>query len=106
MIDPQRAAAMAIANEIRSKRAILKKEIASNPARLEEVLEMRPCPTWLRSERLDRMLRCVPRMGSKRVARIFEEGQILGIRTMGNVTFAERQAVLRVLREKTHREAA
>lgn len=96
----QHLEALERANEIRLRRAALKREIKKEPWRFGEILEEEETPPWLRSERLGDLLFALPRFGPKRVPRTLDAIGVKGVRTMGNLTSRERLVLLLLLREK------
>jgi hypothetical protein len=100
----QHLEALERANEIRSARAALKREIHEHPSGLLKVL--RTPPEWLRAERVGRLLRYAPGLGPQRTRNILASIPVGEMRTVGNLTDRERAALLFKLGERTRIGAA
>src|SRR5712691_6524542 len=84
----QRLRALRQANEIRSSRAALKKELASGRVRIEDVLA-RP-PDWVRTVKVNVLLLALPKIGPARAARVLNQCRIAPSKTVGGVSERQR----------------
>lgn len=94
----QREQALERANEIRVKRAVLKRAVKSGEIRVTGILED-PVPTWLRSEPIGRLVKYIPRFGDKRTQTLLARIPVGYWRTLGNLTKREKTALILALKE-------
>lgn len=95
----QRSQALERANEIRTRRAELKREIKSGEVLISSVFQG-PIPSWLRSEQIGRLLKAVPLVGESRAREVLQSVRLDGMRTIGNLTAHEKAALILRLRER------
>ena len=81
-----------LANEIRSARAQLKKELASGKIELAQILA-RP-PEYVRTARVRDVLLALPKIGSVKAARILADCGIAHSKTLGGLTERHRAALM------------
>ena len=84
----QRLRALRQANEIRSRRAALKKELASGRVRIEDVLA-RP-PAYAKTAKVQDLLLAVPKVGPARVTRFLSHCRITPSKTVAGMTERQR----------------
>src|SRR6266849_7889330 len=84
----QRLRALRQANEIRSSRAALKKELASGRVRIEDVLA-RP-PDWARTAKVNALLLALPKIGPARADRFLRQCRIAPSKTIGGLSERQR----------------
>lgn len=100
----QNRAALVLANEVRTKRAALKRDIATGTIALGPFIG--DPPAWLRTAHVETMLRAVPGIGGRKAARILADAGIgLGAR-VGNLTLRQRLALRDAIETTTRRRAA
>ena len=92
----QRLRALRQANEIRSRRAVLKKELASGRVRIEDVLA-RP-PEYARTAKVQDLLLVVPKVGPARAARFLSRCRIAPSKTVGGMTERQRGELIELFR--------
>jgi len=92
----QRLRALRQANEIRSRRAALKKELASGRVRIEDVLA-RP-PDYAKTAKVQDLLLAVPKVGPARVARLLSRCRIAPSKTVGGMTERQRGELIELVR--------
>ena len=92
----QRMWALRQANEIRSRRAVLKKELASGRVRIEDVLA-RP-PEYARTAKVQDLLLVVPKVGPARAARFLSRCRIAPSKTVGGMTKRQRGELIELFR--------
>ena len=92
----QRLRALRQANEIRSRRAALKKDIASGRVRIEDVLA-RP-PVYATTAKVQDLLLAVPKVGPARVARFLRRCRIAPAKTVGGMTERQRGELIELVR--------
>jgi hypothetical protein len=84
----QRMRALRQANEIRSRRAALKKELASGRVRIEDVLAQPPA--YAKTAKVHDLLLAVPKVGPARAARFLSRCRIAPSKTVGGMTERQR----------------
>jgi hypothetical protein len=84
----QRLRALRQANEIRSRRAALKKDLASGRVRIEDVLA-RP-PAYAMTAKVQDLLLALPKVGPARAARFLRSCRIAPSKTVGGMTERQR----------------
>ena len=88
----QRLRALQLANEIRSARAQLKKDLASGRIELAQILA-RP-PECVRTARVRDVLLALPKIGSVKAGRILADCGIAHSKTLGSLTERQRTELL------------
>jgi hypothetical protein len=88
----QRLEALRKANEIRSARAQLKKDIAAGRVRIDEVL--RDPPACARTAKVDDLLLALPGFGKARVGRLLIRLQISESKTLAGLSDRQRTALI------------
>ena len=88
----QRLRALRRANEIRSARARLKRELASG--RLEPVQVLARPPACVRTARVREILLALPKIGSVKAGRILFAAGIADSKTLGGLTDRQRAELL------------
>jgi transposase len=96
----QRLRALRLANEVRSARAQLKKDLASGKIELAEILA-RP-PEWVRTARVRDVLLALPKIGSVKAGRILADCGIAPSKTLGGLTDRQRAELLKRFRRNGH----
>ena len=92
----QRLRALRQANEIRSRRAALKKELASGRVRIADVLA-RP-PAYAKTAKVQDLLLAVPKVGPARAARLLSRCRIAPSKTVGGMTERQRGELIELFR--------
>ena len=92
----QRRRALEQANETRSARATLKKELATGTIELAPILANPPA--WLRTARLRDILLAVPKIGSVKADRLLAHCRIADTKTLGGLTDRQRGELISLLR--------
>lgn len=92
----QRMDALQSANEIRTKRATLKKDLKAGRANIQELI-LDP-PEWLASAHLFDFLLATPKYGRVKVNRILTQCRISPSKTIGGLSERQRQEVVSYLR--------
>jgi hypothetical protein len=87
----QRLGALRLANEIRSARAQLKKDLASGKIELAQILAQPEC---LRTARVRDVLLALPKIGSVKAGRILADCGIAHSKTLGGLTERQRTELL------------
>ena len=93
----QRLRALRQANEIRSRRAALKKELASGRVRIEDVLAAQP-PDYAKTAKVQDLLLALPKVGPARVARFLSRARIAPSKTVGGMTERQRGQLIELFR--------
>ena len=86
--------ALAHANEVRLRRAQLKREVRVGEARLSEVLGGAEVSEWLAGEPIGRLLRSMHRFGTKRMTSLLQKHRISELRPVGGLTYRERRRLV------------
>ena len=92
----QRLRALRQANEIRSRRAALKKELASGRVRIEDVLAQPPA--YATTAKVQDLLLAVPKVGPARAARFLSRCRIAPAKTVGGMTERQRGELIELVR--------
>ena len=92
----QRLRALAQANEVRTARAKLKKELASGKVELVQILA--DPPACVRTARIRDVLLVVPKIGSVRAGRILAQCRIAHSKTLGGLTDRQRGELINLFR--------
>ena len=92
----QRLRALEQANEVRTARAKLKKELASGQIELVQILA--DPPACVRTARIRDVLLAVPKIGSVRAGRILTQCRIAHSRTLGGLTDRQRGELINLFR--------
>jgi hypothetical protein len=92
----QRLRALRQANEIRTRRAALKKELASGRVRIEDVLA--EPPECAKTAKVQDLLLAVPKVGPARVARFLSRCRIAPAKTVGGMTERQRGELIGLFR--------
>ena len=92
----QRLRALEQANEVRTARAKLKKELASGKIELVQILA--DPPACVRTARIRDVLLVVPKIGSVRAGRILTQCRIAHSRTLGGLTDRQRGELINLFR--------
>src|SRR6266852_2274176 len=88
----QRLRALRHANEICSRRAALKKELASGRVRIEDVLAQPP--DCAKTAKVQDLLLAVPKVGPARAARFLRRCRIAPSKTVGGMTERQRDELI------------
>ena len=88
----QRLRALRLANEIRSARAQLKKELASGKIELAQILAQPP--EYVRTARVRDLLLALPKIGSVKAGRILADCGIAPTKTLGGLTERQRTELI------------
>jgi hypothetical protein len=88
----QRLRALRLANQIRSARAKLKKDLASGKIELAQILAQPP--EYVRTARVRDVLLALPKIGSVKAARILADCGIAHSKTLGGLTERQRAALM------------
>jgi hypothetical protein len=94
----QRLRALRQANEVRSRRAALKKELASARVRIEDVLA-RP-PEYAKTAKVQDLLLAVPKVGPARAARVLSRCRVALSKTVGGMTERQRGELIELVRRR------
>jgi hypothetical protein len=92
----QRLRALAQANEVRTARAKLKRELASGKIELVQILA--DPPACVRTARIRDVLLVVPKIGSVRAGRILAQCRIAHSKTLGGLTDRQRGELINLFR--------
>ena len=92
----QRLRALEQANEIRTARAKLKRELASGKIELVQILA--DPPACVRTARIRDVLMVVPKIGSVRAGRILAQCRIAHSKTLGGLTDRQRGELINLFR--------
>jgi hypothetical protein len=92
----QRRYAIARANQVRHRRARLKRMLQGGDVHLAEVL--REPPPYLRTMLLEQLLEAAPHLGKRKSERIVKSAQVRRQVQIGELTEREREAVLATMR--------
>ena len=92
----QRLRALEQANEVRTARAKLKKELASGEIELGQILA--DPPACVRTARIRDVLLVVPKIGSVRAGRILAQCRIAHSKTLGGLTDRQRGELINLFR--------
>ena len=92
----QRLRALEQANEVRTARAKLKKELASGKIELVQILA--DPPACVRTARVREVLLAVPKIGSVRAGRVLAQCGIAHSKTLGGLTDRQRDELIDLFR--------
>jgi hypothetical protein len=92
----QRLRALEQANEVRTARAKLKRELASGKIELVQILA--DPPACVRTARIRDVLLVVPKIGSVRAGRILAQCRIAHSKTLGGLTDRQRGELINLFR--------
>ena len=92
----QRLRALEQANEVRTARAKLKKELASGKIELVQIFA--DPPACVRTARIRDVLLVVPKIGSVRAGRILAQCRIAHSKTLGGLTDRQRGELINLFR--------
>jgi len=92
----QRLRALRQANEIRSRRAALKKELASGRVRIDDVLAQPP--DYAKTAKVQDLLLALPKVGPARAARFLSRCRIAPLKTVGGMTERQRGELIELFR--------
>lgn len=94
----QRMAALKIANEVRSRKAALKRDLRENRSLVLKAI----CdpPEWLRSAKVEEILLATRGFGRVKVREIMRDAEIVPSKTVGGLTDRQRVLLLRRLRDR------
>ena len=92
----QRLRALEQANEVRTARAKLKRELASGKIELVQILA--DPPACVRTARIRDLLLVVPKIGSVRAGRILAQCRIAHSKTLGGLTDRQRGELISLFR--------
>lgn len=89
--------ALQVANEVRGRRADLKRRIKTGEADISSILGA-PLPTWLSTMRVGELLEAVPRFGPTRTFRLISSvGNLSYVRRLDRLTERQRFDLLALL---------
>ena len=94
----QRMDALTRANEIRTKRAQLKRDLKAGRTSVSEVL-LRP-PDWVNTAKVMDMLLAVPKIGRVKVNRLLGIARISPSKTIGGLSERQRAELVELLRSR------
>lgn len=92
----QRQSALERANEIRVKRAALKRDLKSGERMLADVLA-RPTE-WVLTAKVHDLLVCVPGIGAVKAAKMLQQCRVSGSKTVGGLSDRQRSELVALLR--------
>jgi hypothetical protein len=92
----QRMDALRRANEIRVRRAQLKKDLKNGSARIEDIL--RTPPAYVETAKVFDMLMAVPKFGRVKAARFLNQCRISQSKTVGGLSDRQRAELVGLLR--------
>jgi hypothetical protein len=92
----QRMEALRRANEIRVKRARLKKDLKAGSVRVESIL--RNPPEWVETAKVFDILMAVPKFGRVKAARFLNQCRISQSKTVGGLSDRQRAELVGLLR--------
>lgn len=99
----QRRAALEIANDIRIRRARLKREIRVGKVSPVDVLETPPA--FVSTMKVFDLLLAVPKLGTVKVQQMMRALSISASKTVAGMSDRQRDAIVRELRERAERRA-
>ena len=94
----QRMRALEAANEIRTKRAQLKKDLKAGKTRIDSLL-MSP-PEYLHSAKVFDLMLAVPKYGRVKVNRVLNQCRISPSKTIGGLSVRQRAELVALLRRR------
>ena len=90
--------ALEMANEIRTKRAQLKRDLKAGKVKIDALL-MKP-PEWLGSAKVFDIILAVPKYGRVKVNRILNQCRISPSKTIGGLSERQRAELVALLRRR------
>ncbi|MGE4426900.1 MAG: integration host factor, actinobacterial type [Solirubrobacteraceae bacterium] len=93
----QRMDALQRANDVRSRRAALKRDLKSGRRSIDQLLE-KP-PEWLETAKVVDMLMAVPKYGRVRAGKVLQQCRISASKTIGGLTPRQRTELVQALRQ-------
>ncbi len=94
----QRMRALEAANEVRTRRAKLKKDLKGGKARIDDLL-LDP-PAYLHSAKVFDLMMAVPKYGRVKVNRVLNQCRISPSKTIGGLSVRQRSELVAHLRRK------
>ncbi|MBK5115960.1 MAG: hypothetical protein JJE23_03465 [Thermoleophilia bacterium] len=94
----QRMRALEMANEIRTKRAQLKRDLKAGKVNIDALL-LKP-PEWLGSAKVFDIILAVPKYGRVKVNRILNQCRISPSKTIGGLSERQRAELVALLRRR------
>ena len=94
----QRMSALEVANDVRSKRAALKRDLKAGRQRLDELI-LDP-PAFLETAKLCDLLLAVPKWGRVKVNRFFTMAHVSPSKTVGGLSDRQRREMVVLLRRR------
>ena len=94
----QRMRALEMANEIRSKRAQLKRDLKAGKVKIDELLL--DSPEWLHSAKVFDVMLAVPKYGRVKVNRILNQCRISPSKTIGGLSERQRAELVSQMRRR------
>lgn len=94
----QRMAALKVANEVRSRKAELKRELREN--RMLILKAICDPPVWLRNAKVEEILLATRGFGRVKVREMLRAAEIAPSKTVGGITDRQRVLLLRRLRDR------
>jgi S13-like protein len=91
----RRMSALRQANEVRSARAKLKRELRQGNVRLEEILAIRP--HYLSGAEVGDLLVAVPKIGPAKAARLLSTARVSQSKTVGGLSHRQRACLIELL---------
>ena len=88
----QRLEALRRANEIRTGRAQLKRELATDSVRIEDILAQPP--EYARTQKVYELLLALPKYGPERVSRLLRQCRISHAKTLAGLSERQREALI------------
>jgi hypothetical protein len=92
----QRMAALNLANEVRTRRASLKRDLKSGRADFVTLID--DTPEWLDSAKVFDLLLAVPKYGRVKANRVLNQCRISPSKTMGGLSPRQRDELVQALR--------
>jgi hypothetical protein len=92
----QRRRGLEQANEIRSARATLKKQLAAGTIELAPIIASPPA--WLQTARVRNLLLAVPKIGTVKASRLLTQCGIAHSKTLGGLSDRQRHELINILR--------
>jgi hypothetical protein len=93
--DAQRRAALARANDVRTRRSRFKAQLRAGDATVSSVLE--DPPGWLGTAKVDDLLLAVPKLGRVKSQRLLAQARISPVKTLVGLTERQRAELLALL---------
>ena len=93
----QRMEALQRANEIRTRRAQLKRDLKGGPASIHDLLLLEP-PEYVETAKVFDMLLAVPKYGRVKVNKVLQQCRISPTKTIGGLSQRQRTELVSMLR--------